>query len=99
MELEVVKDAVRTLEAQGVPLETITGPQVRELIGFGSYTSIIEHLRTIRGESEEHPLAGDLLTLAKAFRPDDPTGEGMVMVRQALGILKETIERRKRSAA
>jgi hypothetical protein len=38
------------------------------------------------------------LALAKAFRPDDPTGEGMVKVRQALGLLKETVERKKRSA-
>jgi hypothetical protein len=47
----------------------------------------------------EHPLAGELLALAKLFRPDDPTGAGMVKVRQALGLLKETVERKKRHAA
>jgi uncharacterized protein involved in exopolysaccharide biosynthesis len=51
MELEVVKDAVRTLEAQGIPLADITSVMVREVTGFGSYTTITEHLRTIRGEA------------------------------------------------
>src|SRR5688500_17194077 len=50
MDVEVVRDAGRTLEAQGIPLEKITAPQVRELTGYGSYTSIIERLRAIRGE-------------------------------------------------
>jgi hypothetical protein len=50
MESDVVKDAVRTLEAQGVPLAEITSPMIREITGYGSYTSITEHLRTIRGE-------------------------------------------------
>jgi hypothetical protein len=47
----------------------------------------------------QHPLAGELLALAKAFRPDDPTGEGMLQVRQALGLLQQTVERKKRAAA
>jgi hypothetical protein len=46
-----------------------------------------------------HPLPDDGLALAKAFRPDDPTGEGMVQVRQALGLRKATVEGQKRSAA
>jgi hypothetical protein len=47
----------------------------------------------------QHPLADDLLSLAKAFRPNDPTGEGMVMCRRALELLRETVERKKRQAA
>jgi hypothetical protein len=46
----------------------------------------------------EHPLAGDLLTLAKLFSPTDPTGHGLVLVRQALHLLQQTVER-KRAAA
>jgi hypothetical protein len=45
-----------------------------------------------------HPLADDILALAKAFRPDDPTGVGMLKVQQALGLLRETVLR-KRAAA
>jgi Plasmid replication region DNA-binding N-term len=43
MELAVVRQAVTQLQAQGVPLDTITAPQVRELTGTGSYTTILEH--------------------------------------------------------
>jgi hypothetical protein len=46
-----------------------------------------------------HPLADDLLALAKAFRPQDPTGAGMVMVRQALHLLQQTVEHKTRVAA
>jgi hypothetical protein len=49
MELDVVKDAVYILEVSGVPLDDITSPMIREITGFGSYSSITEHLRTIRG--------------------------------------------------
>ena len=43
-------------------------------------------------------MADDLLALATAFRPHDPTGEGMVMCRRALAELVKTVQR-KRAAA
>jgi hypothetical protein len=51
MELQVVQQAVAELEARGVLLAEITSPMIREITGYGSYTSITEHLRSIRGES------------------------------------------------
>jgi hypothetical protein len=47
----------------------------------------------------EHPLAGDLLALATLFAPSDPEGMGMVKCRQALGLLRQTVERKKGAAA
>jgi chromosome segregation ATPase len=61
MELAVVKDAVQQLESRGIRLSQITAPLIREILGFGSYTSIIAHLRTLRGEvpaSSEAPEDG-----------------------------------------
>jgi hypothetical protein len=45
-----------------------------------------------------HPLAGDILTLAKLFSPSDQTGAGMLKVKQALGLLQETVQRRRVAA-
>jgi hypothetical protein len=46
-----------------------------------------------------HPLADDLLALAKLFSPTDPSGAGMRKVRQALGLLRETVRRKTGAAA
>lgn len=42
-----------------------------------------------------HPLAPDLLEIAKLFSPSDPTGFGMLRTKQALGLLRETLEKKK----
>ena len=51
MDLAQGHQAVETWQQQGMPLEEITAPTVREVIGSGSYTTITAYLRTIRGES------------------------------------------------
>jgi hypothetical protein len=51
MDISVVQDAVRQLEARGISLAEITSPMVREITGYGSYSSITEHLRTIKGQA------------------------------------------------
>jgi hypothetical protein len=65
MELSEVQRAVERLQAQGIPLEKITAPQVRELTGYGSYTSIIEHLRVLRGEAPADDASVDLVAEAE----------------------------------
>jgi hypothetical protein len=50
MERAVVQEAVTQLLQQGQTLASITAPMVRAITGYGSYTTITQHLRTIRGE-------------------------------------------------
>jgi hypothetical protein len=42
-----------------------------------------------------HPLAEDLLALATALNPEDPTGKGMVRCRYALAELTKTVQRKR----
>jgi hypothetical protein len=51
MDITIVRHAVEQLQTQGIALDTITAPQVRELTGVGSYSTILAHLRTIRNET------------------------------------------------
>jgi hypothetical protein len=43
----------------------------------------------------QHPLAEDLLGLATALNPEDPTGKGMVRCRYALAELVKTVQRKR----
>jgi hypothetical protein len=91
MELEHVQRAVEALQAQGVPLEAITAPKVREILGSGSYTTITAHLRVIRGES-----AGGLDDLSEGGEPDaealSPPGDPVCEAEQALASAQASLQ-------
>jgi hypothetical protein len=94
MELAVVKDAVQQLEGRGVLISEITSPMIREITGYGSYTSITEHLRTIRGEvpaSSEAPENGSPTCKETALALFDDTPVDLVQA--AEGALQRAKER------
>jgi hypothetical protein len=51
MDLALRQQAVEPWPQQGMPLEAITAPKVREVIGAGRDPTMTASLRLIRGES------------------------------------------------
>ena len=51
MDLAQGHQAVEPSQQRGMPLEAITAPKVREVIGAGRYPTMTASLRPIRGES------------------------------------------------
>jgi hypothetical protein len=78
MERVVVQQALDTLQQRGVPLAQVTVTQLREVIGYGSYTTITAHLRAIRGESVDvlgDPGEGETPDAEALSPPGDPVCE------------------------
>jgi hypothetical protein len=64
-----------------VPLEAITAPKVREVLGAGSFRDIVKHLRVLKGqeaEAEEMMAMLDETALTEEGTPDSPTDMDIV---------------------
>jgi Plasmid replication region DNA-binding N-term len=95
MEREVVQEAVTQLLQQGQTLASITAPMVRAITGYGSYTTITQHLRTIRasagvlGDAEEIDLDGpELSSCDEQVREAE---EALTQAQQALQVKMDAL--------
>ena len=69
MERAVVQQAVEQLQRQGTPLQEISAPKVREILGAGSYRDITKHLRELKGEDPSGREADDAAAAPSVDRP------------------------------
>jgi hypothetical protein len=95
MEFEVVKDAVEQLELRGIPLTQVTSVMVREVTGFGSFSTITQHLRALRGEAsaDDEATDGSSANATTALATIADEDEAIDAVQAAEGALRRAHER------